>query len=101
MVCFHLKRSQCDQFGRGVDVFIGRSENELCPVTAILSYIARRGDPSGAFFCSRDGQPLTKANFITWVQGASLQGSSFKTTQDTALELGQPMPHFKLAYPTL
>ena len=70
VVCFHLKRSKCDQFGRGVDVFIGRSENELCPVTAILSYIARRGDALGAFFHSKDGQPLTKANFITRVQGA-------------------------------
>ncbi len=52
-VSFHLKRSKCDQFGNGVDVFVGRSGNELCPVVAILSYIARRGDGPGSFFRHR------------------------------------------------
>ncbi len=67
-VSFHLKRSKCDQFGNGIDVFVGRSGNELCPVVAILSYIARRGDGPGSFFTFSDGTPLTKAWFVARVQ---------------------------------
>ena len=31
----YLKRSKCDQFGRGVAVFLGRMADALCPVTVI------------------------------------------------------------------
>ena len=70
VVRFHLKRSKCEQFGNGVDVFIGRSRDELCPVTAVLTYIAQRGDCPGAFFVSEGGRPLTKVRFIARVQAA-------------------------------
>ena len=42
MVKVHLKRSKCDQFGRGVDVVVGRTDTRICPVAAVVSYIARR-----------------------------------------------------------
>ena len=36
----HLKRSKCDQLGKGIDVFVGCVEDpHLCPVTACLSYM--------------------------------------------------------------
>ena len=34
----HLKRSKSDQLGKGVDVFVGRIDNTLRPVSAVLSY---------------------------------------------------------------
>ena len=34
IVRVHLKRSKCDQFGRGVDVFIGCTYDDICPVVA-------------------------------------------------------------------
>ena len=37
-------------------------------MTAVLTYIARRGDCPGAFFLSEGGRPLTKAHFIVGVQ---------------------------------
>ena len=61
----HLKRSKCDQFRNRVDVFIGRTGNELCLVTA-----AQRGNRPGAFFLSEEGRPLTKARFVARVQAA-------------------------------
>ena len=46
-------------------MFIGRTGNELCPVTA-----AQRGNRLGAFFLSEEGRPLTKACFVARVQAA-------------------------------
>ncbi len=66
----HLKRSKCDQLGNGVDVVIGRTTDELCPVTAVLTYMAQRGDQAGAFFRVVDGSPLTKARFVSSVRRA-------------------------------
>ena len=40
-----IKASKTDQFCQGVNVYQGRTDNELCPVAALLAYIAysRRG----------------------------------------------------------
>ena len=40
MVKFHLRRSKCDQVGKGVDVVVGRTGTDLCPVHAIVAYIS-------------------------------------------------------------
>ena len=41
MVRLHLKKSKCDQFGKGVDVVVGRTGQQLCPFSALLDYIDR------------------------------------------------------------
>ena len=40
MIRVHLKQSKCDQFGKGVDVFVGRTGTEVCPVVEILRYVS-------------------------------------------------------------
>ena len=70
MLRIHLKVSKCDQFGQGVDVFIGRTEDELCPVVAVLNYIVQRGEQPGPFFHFGDCTPLTKACFTAKVRDA-------------------------------
>ena len=50
MVQVHLKRSKTDQFGRGTKVFLGRTGCTLCPVAAVLGYIAATGTAEGPFF---------------------------------------------------
>ena len=65
-----LKRSKTDQFGRGTEVFLGATGDEICPVTAVSAYVARRGRSAGAFFCLEDGLPLTKARFVEGVRSA-------------------------------
>ena len=42
MVRVHLKQSKCNQVGKGVDVILGRTNCQLCPVAAVLYYIAVR-----------------------------------------------------------
>ena len=35
-----MKASKTDPFRMGVDIFIGRTDNELCPVSAVLAYMS-------------------------------------------------------------
>ena len=55
VVKVQIKASKTDQFRKGVAVFVGRTDNNLCPVAAILAYIARRGTESGFFFRFENG----------------------------------------------
>ena len=65
MVRYHLKQSKTDQAGQGVDIILGRTGLDLCPVTAVLSYVAARGGRAGPFFLTTAGVPLTKQAFIS------------------------------------
>ena len=66
----HLKRSKCNQLGKGVDVFIGRTDDLLCPVTAVLAYMAIKAATDGPFFIRTNGTPLTKPYFVAKVREA-------------------------------
>ena len=68
-----LKRSKCDQFGAGVDVHLGHTNSPLCPVTALLAYMASRRDTPGPFFRDDRGRPLTKATFVHGIRQALSQ----------------------------
>ena len=39
VIRIYLRKSETDQLQKGVDTFIGRTGNDLCPVAAILAYI--------------------------------------------------------------
>jgi integrase len=66
----HLKRSKCDQLGNGVDVYVGRTGTDVCPVALTLRYVTERGPSPGPFFKRFDGSPLTKAFFVVRVRRA-------------------------------
>ena len=55
----HLKGSKTDQTKVGLDLYIGRTQNEVCPVAAILAYLALRGQDEGPLFMLSDGCPLS------------------------------------------
>ena len=64
MVQIHLKKSKCDQFGKGVDVVVGRTDQNLCPVSALMTYIDHRTSCPGAFFLNSEHAIVTKSWFI-------------------------------------
>ena len=70
VVKVQIKASKTDQFRRGLVVYVGRTDNNQCPVAAILAYIARRGTDSGFFFRFEDGRLLTKDRFVAAVRRA-------------------------------
>ena len=61
----HLRVSKCDQFGRGVDVFLNRVDSPVCPVAALLAYMVVRGSAPGPFFVTEDGSVLVKSVFVS------------------------------------
>ena len=56
MVRVHLKCSKCDQLGKGVDVFVGRTDSDVCPVTLILSFVRRTDRVRGPFSDAKTGR---------------------------------------------
>ena len=60
----HLKFSKTDQLGRGIDIHIGATQNDICPIAAMLSYLAARGPQPGPLFQHRDGSPVTRQRFV-------------------------------------
>ena len=59
-----LKASKTDPFRKGVDVVVGRTNNKLCPVAAVLAYVAMRCNNPGFLFKFQNGNPLTKSRFV-------------------------------------
>ena len=60
-----LKASKTDPFRQGVDVHIGKTNNALRPVTALLNYLSIRGNIPGLLFHFEDHTPLTKSKFTS------------------------------------
>ena len=56
VVQINIKSSKMDPFRKGISVFLGRTNSVLCPVAAMVAYLAsRKGDPGPFKF--RDGLP--------------------------------------------
>lgn len=64
MMQVRLKASKTDPFRHGVDLVIGKSGDELCPVEAMMSYLAARGDGPGPLFLYSDGHYLTREKLV-------------------------------------
>lgn len=60
-----IKASKTDPFRLGVSLHIGKTGEALCPVGAVLSYIAARGCQPGPLFIWKDGRFLTRDGFVT------------------------------------
>ena len=66
LVRLHLKHSKTDPFGEGSDIFVARTYNELCPVSALLAWLTHReADRSSPLFYFQSGVPLTRSTFVT------------------------------------
>ena len=50
MLRVYLTASKTDPFRVGVNIYVGRTGNVLCPVTAVLDYMVASGQGTGPFF---------------------------------------------------
>ena len=64
MIRVFLRRAKCDPFGKGANIYIGVTGSELCPVAAVLNYLAVRPQQSGPLMVWNDGSPLTRDGFV-------------------------------------
>ena len=68
MLKVKIKASKTDPFREGVDIYVGTTGCELCPVTAMLAYVVRRPLSGGPLFKFTDGRPLTRSLFVEEVR---------------------------------
>ena len=53
-VLIHLKQSKTDQFRKGAQVVIG-TDNNFCPLAALLQFLSLHGSLSGPLFLFKNG----------------------------------------------
>ena len=76
-----IKQSKTDPFWRGVDVYLGATGTTLCPIKAILPYLALRPNHhNGPLFIFEDGCSLTRQCFSSILDNL-LSRLGFDTTQ--------------------
>ena len=65
-----IKRSKTDPFRKGVNLFLGRTGSELCPVAAMVDYLCARGMAPGPLFLFTGGKVLSRQRFVDAVRDA-------------------------------
>ena len=70
LICVHIKQSKNDQFRAGVRIYLGRTGSHLCPVTAILNYLAVRSREEDPLFVFSDGRYLSRQRLVSHLQTA-------------------------------
>ena len=92
-IVIHLKRSKNDPFGVGAWLHLGATGQRLCPVAALLGYLAVRPPLPGPLFLFRDGTTLSKPRLIgslrqvlgeVGVDSSRYSGHSFRIRAATA-----------------
>ena len=73
LVRIHLKYSKTDPFRHGVDIYLGRTGTDLCPVGALLAFMAVPGAVNGPPFVFANGIPLTRDRLVEAVRHALQQ----------------------------
>ncbi len=64
-VRIHLSKSKTDPYRKGVHVYLGITKHSICPVSAILSFMAIRPHHiTGPLFRYPDGTTLTRNHFV-------------------------------------
>ena len=58
-----LKQSKTDPFKQDAQVYIGATNTTICPVKAVLSYLARRSSHPGPLFITKEGKGWTNSMF--------------------------------------
>ena len=69
----HINQSKTDPFCKGVDIFIGCSQADTCPVATIINYLAARGPAHGPLFICANQAPLSHSQLVTELQAALQQ----------------------------
>ena len=73
IVVINIKASKTDPFKRRVSLHLGRTGMDLCPVSALLAYVARRRLSPGTLLIFEDGRFLTRELLVQEVRDALRQ----------------------------
>ena len=89
-----LKQSKMDPFRQGVTLYVGATDCTICPIKAVLSYLAIRGGHTGPLFITQSGKGLTRHMFTTELDSllAKLNLNKQITTPTAFASGQQPQP---------
>lgn len=65
MIQLRIKQSKTHPFRQGINLYLGKTGKGICPIKALLPYLALRGDHPGPLFLLQDGRTLTRQIFAT------------------------------------
>ena len=101
-----LSKSKTDQLREGAVINLPRTEDDLCPVAALLTWLVYRGNSPGPLFFFRSGAHLTRPSMVVELRKAlsevgldpnHFSGHSFrKGAATTAAAQGIPDSQIKL-----
>ena len=78
-----IKQLKTDPFSKGAKLCLGWTELAVCPIKALLSYLAIWKNAPGPLFISESGAPLTRVYFKTLLSAtlkkAGLDDSKYNT----------------------
>ena len=63
----HIKQSKIDPFCQGVDIYLGKTDRNICPIKGITPYLACRGGHPEPLFSFQDSRILTRHLFSTTI----------------------------------
>ena len=73
ILTIHLRQSKTDQFSKGSHIYLGKTNTLLCPVSALLAYMAITPVTRGPLFIFRDGSALTSQKLVLHLRQAISQ----------------------------
>jgi hypothetical protein len=68
-----IKQSKTDPFREAVEIFLGATSGDICPVRAMVDYLSIRPATPGPLFLLQSGSPLTRASLVANLQEALRQ----------------------------
>ena len=68
VVAVNVRCSKTDPFRVGVTLYLGATQDVVCPVKSLTSYLAIRSRVEGPLFIWKDGSPLTRTRFVSAVR---------------------------------
>ena len=71
-----FRRAKTHPIGRGVEIYLGVSGTAVCPVPALMRYLAVHLPGDGQLFVWENSQPLTRMTFVTHLR-RGLQSAGF------------------------
>ncbi len=67
-VRIHIKQLKTDRIRKGIDLFVGKTSSQLCPVSVLLKYLRIQGSGPGPLFQYQEGHAITRARFASEVR---------------------------------
>jgi integrase len=71
MMKVHIRRQKNDQLGRGMTLFIERTDSVICPVKLMELYLQERGDGAGWLFVTATGRQMSTGAVSSLVKRAA------------------------------